>query len=145
MQSHLTERFDRAGLAMSMSGTTASMPRQRIWHSSLLLVFAVCFSLSWLAHPVIFSRKPSATMRSQLVRIRLLGLFVSLSTFLFIKSTGPLTYNIVGHLKTISILTTGYLFFKEDMNDKKARKLVVCNSSHFLWLRVFTAALARWF
>lgn len=53
------------------------------------------------------------------MRYRCTGLFVSLSTFLFIKSTGPLTYNIVGHLKTISILTTGYLFFQEDMNTKK--------------------------
>eukprot|EP00750_Incisomonas_marina_P000682 INCI1046.2.p1 GENE.INCI1046.2~~INCI1046.2.p1 ORF type:complete len:356 (+),score=83.42 INCI1046.2:275-1342(+) len=53
------------------------------------------------------------------------GLFVSLSTFLFIKSTGPLTYNIVGHLKTISILTTGYLFFQEDMNTKKVIGIVL--------------------
>ena len=55
------------------------------------------------------------------------GLFVSLSTFLFIKSTGPLTYNIVGHLKTISILTTGYLFFHEDMNTKKVGGVALQN------------------
>jgi solute carrier family 35 protein E3 len=53
------------------------------------------------------------------------GLFVSLSTFLFIKSTGPLTYNIVGHLKTISILTTGYFFFHEDMNQQKVAGIVI--------------------
>ncbi len=47
------------------------------------------------------------------------GLFVSLSTFLFIRSTNPLTYNFVGHLKTVSILTAGWLFFHEDMNYRK--------------------------
>lgn len=33
------------------------------------------------------------------------GLLVSLSTFLMINATSALTYNIVGHLKTVTILT----------------------------------------
>ena len=35
----------------------------------------------------------------------MLGLLVSLSTFLVIASTSSLTYNVVGHLKTVIILT----------------------------------------
>jgi len=48
-----------------------------------------------------------------------LGMLVSLSTFLMIGATSPLTYNIVGHLKTVSILTMGVLLFGDSMSMKK--------------------------
>lgn len=41
----------------------------------------------------------------------LLGILVSLSTFLVIGTTSSLTYNIVGHLKTVIILTGGVFMF----------------------------------
>ena len=40
-----------------------------------------------------------------------LGLLVSLSTFLLIGNTSALTYNIVGHAKTILIMLSGCIFF----------------------------------
>lgn len=40
-----------------------------------------------------------------------LGILVSLSTFLVIGTTSSLTYNIIGHLKTVIILTGGVLMF----------------------------------
>eukprot|EP00195_Chlamydomonas_chlamydogama_P008271 CAMPEP_0202906904 /NCGR_PEP_ID=MMETSP1392-20130828/40662_1 /ASSEMBLY_ACC=CAM_ASM_000868 /TAXON_ID=225041 /ORGANISM="Chlamydomonas chlamydogama, Strain SAG 11-48b" /LENGTH=371 /DNA_ID=CAMNT_0049595587 /DNA_START=223 /DNA_END=1338 /DNA_ORIENTATION=+ len=48
-----------------------------------------------------------------------LGLLVSLSTFLVIGATSSLTYNVVGHLKTVIILTGGCLFFGDSMPPKK--------------------------
>ncbi|GIL90469.1 hypothetical protein Vretifemale_18118 [Volvox reticuliferus] len=48
-----------------------------------------------------------------------LGLLVSLSTFLVIGATSSLTYNVVGHLKTVIILTGGCLFFGDSMPAKK--------------------------
>ncbi|GMH42075.1 hypothetical protein BSKO_09994 [Bryopsis sp. KO-2023] len=48
-----------------------------------------------------------------------LGLLVSLSTFLVIGATSSLTYNIVGHLKTVIILTGGCMFFGDEMPTKK--------------------------
>ncbi|GFR52735.1 hypothetical protein Agub_g15287, partial [Astrephomene gubernaculifera] len=48
-----------------------------------------------------------------------LGLLVSLSTFLVIGATSSLTYNVVGHLKTVIILTGGCLFFGDTMPLKK--------------------------
>lgn len=48
-----------------------------------------------------------------------LGLLVSLSTFLVIGATSSLTYNVVGHLKTVIILTGGCMFFGDDMPLKK--------------------------
>lgn len=48
-----------------------------------------------------------------------LGLLVSLSTFLVIGATSSLTYNVVGHLKTCIILTGGCVFFGDEMPLKK--------------------------
>ena len=48
-----------------------------------------------------------------------LGLLVSLSTFLVIGATSSLTYNIVGHLKTVTILTGGCLIFGDSMSFSK--------------------------
>ena len=48
-----------------------------------------------------------------------LGLLVSLSTFLVIGATSSLTYNIVGHLKTVTILTGGCLIFGDTMTASK--------------------------
>eukprot|EP00040_Diaphanoeca_grandis_P019852 m.105164 g.105164 ORF g.105164 m.105164 type:complete len:327 (+) comp27624_c1_seq1:80-1060(+) len=47
------------------------------------------------------------------------GLLVSLSTFLMIGATSALTYNIVGHLKTVTILTVGVVYFGDSVNSKK--------------------------
>lgn len=44
---------------------------------------------------------------------------MSLSTFLLIGATSSLTYNIVGHLKIVSILAMGHLFFGDSMQPKK--------------------------
>jgi solute carrier family 35 protein E3 len=45
----------------------------------------------------------------------ILGLLVSLSTFLVIGATSSLTYNVVGHLKTVIILSGGCIFFGDSM------------------------------
>jgi solute carrier family 35 protein E3 len=44
-----------------------------------------------------------------------LGLLVSLSTFLVIGATSSLSYNVIGHIKTVIILTGGCLLFGEEM------------------------------
>lgn len=49
----------------------------------------------------------------------LLGLLVNLSTFLVIGATSSLTYNVVGHIKTVIILTGGVVFFGDSMSGKK--------------------------
>ncbi|EFJ43365.1 hypothetical protein VOLCADRAFT_96452 [Volvox carteri f. nagariensis] len=54
-----------------------------------------------------------------IVASSLLGILVSLSTFLVIGSTSSLTYNIVGHLKTVLILAGGCLLFGDAMPWKR--------------------------
>jgi solute carrier family 35 protein E3 len=62
----------------------------------------------------------------------LLGLLVSLSTFLVIGCTSSLTYNVVGHLKTVIILTGGCLFFGDEMPLKKLLGVCVAMSG-IIW------------
>ena len=54
-----------------------------------------------------------------------LGLLVNLSTFLVIGATSSLTYNVVGHIKTVIILTGGVIFFGDSMSMKKFGGIVV--------------------
>ena len=46
-------------------------------------------------------------------------MLVNLSTFLVIGATSSLTYNVVGHIKTVIILTGGVVFFGDSMSGKK--------------------------
>lgn len=55
----------------------------------------------------------------------LLGLLVNLSTFLVIGATSSLTYNVVGHIKTVIILSGGVVFFGDSMPLKKFVGIVV--------------------
>lgn len=48
-----------------------------------------------------------------------LGMLVNLSTFLVIGATSSLTYNVVGHIKTVIILAGGVIFFGDTISDKK--------------------------
>jgi len=64
-------------------------------------------------------KKMSALSVATILISGCLGLLVSLSTFLLIAHTSPLTYNIVGHLKTCSILLSGWLLFEEPMSSGK--------------------------
>ena len=54
-----------------------------------------------------------------------LGLLVSMSTFLVIGSTSALTYNIVGHAKTVVILMVGVLYFGDSWNGVKASGILL--------------------
>ncbi|KAK9842031.1 hypothetical protein WJX81_004974 [Elliptochloris bilobata] len=55
----------------------------------------------------------------------ILGLIVSLSTFLVIGATSSVTFNVVGHLKTVVILAGGCLLFGEAMPPKKLAGVVL--------------------
>eukprot|EP00891_Asterochloris_glomerata_P003994 jgi/Astpho2/3994/gw1.00063.219.1_t len=57
-----------------------------------------------------------------------LGLAVSLTTFLVIGSTSSLTYNLCGHLKTVTILAGGCLFFGDQITWKKMTGVAIAMS-----------------
>lgn len=55
----------------------------------------------------------------------MLGLLVALSTFLVIGSTSALTYNVMGHMKTMFILVGGVVVYGDQMPLKKVMGLLV--------------------
>jgi solute carrier family 35 protein E3 len=61
-----------------------------------------------------------------------LGLVVTLSTYLFIGVTSPLTYNVVGHLKTVLIVTSGVVFFGDTITAKKMLG-IACAMAGIVW------------
>ena len=61
----------------------------------------------------------------------LLGLAVSLSTFLLIGATSSLTYNVVGHVKSVIIITGGVVLFGETMPPKKVHPAYACLSLQY--------------
>uniref|UniRef100_A0A383VFD1 Sugar phosphate transporter domain-containing protein n=1 Tax=Tetradesmus obliquus TaxID=3088 RepID=A0A383VFD1_TETOB len=62
----------------------------------------------------------------------MLGLVVTLSTFLFIGATSSLTYNVVGHMKTVLIVAGGVLLFGDSMSAKKLAGLG-CAMAGIVW------------
>jgi solute carrier family 35 protein E3 len=62
---------------------------------------------------------------SAIIVSSILGLLVNLSTFLVIGATSSLTYNVVGHVKTVIILTGGVVFFGDAMPLKKLAGIFV--------------------
>lgn len=61
-----------------------------------------------------------------------LGLAVTLSSYLFIAVTSPLTFNVVGHLKTVLIVTAGMVFFHDELTVKKFAGLL-CAMAGIVW------------
>lgn len=54
-----------------------------------------------------------------------MGLLVTLSVFLFIGASSPLTYSVVGHLKTVFIMAGGYFFFGDQLGAVKLAGLAL--------------------
>lgn len=71
-----------------------------------------------------------------------LGLLVNLSTFLVIGATSSLTYNVVGHVKTVIILTGGILFFGDTMSGKKFMGILLAMGG-IVWYSQIKMAAAR--
>jgi solute carrier family 35 protein E3 len=67
----------------------------------------------------------TATAAGWILISSVLGLMVTASTFLFIGATSALTYNVVGHLKTIGIVAAGVFLFGDSMEPKKLMGLVM--------------------
>jgi len=50
---------------------------------------------------------------------------VNLSTYILIRKTSPVTYLVVGHVKTLIVLSSGFLFFKNPISADNLLGLVV--------------------
>lgn len=71
----------------------------------------------------------------------LLGILVSLSTFLVISVTSSLTYTVIGHIKTIIVLACGVFFFGDDMDPKKFSGIVIAMGGIIWYSQLKTGSL----
>lgn len=81
----------------------------------LLLPFIFCME----SFP---SYASDADQRTAIISVASSGIVafaVNLSVYWVIKNTSALTYNMIGHLKTISILVGGFLLFQDNLNFKQ--------------------------
>jgi solute carrier family 35, member E3 len=91
------------------------------------ILVPLCEPMGWLAPEpgtlLGYTYTPGAALAIALSAA--LGLLVNLSTFLVIGATSSLTYNVVGHIKTVIILTGGVVFFGDTMPPKKLGGIAV--------------------
>lgn len=111
------------------------------------ILVPLCEPLGWKTHApdTLLGYKYSTGAVVAIIISAVLGLLVSLSTFLVIGATSSLTYNVVGHLKTVIILSGGCLLFGDAMPLKKF--LGVCTAMvGIIWytqLKLVTAPRER--
>ncbi|PSC75159.1 Solute carrier family 35 member E3 isoform A [Micractinium conductrix] len=88
----------------------------------LAVLVPLCEPMGWRGAPpgslLGYVYSPGAVVAIAISAV--LGLLVNLSTFLVIGATSSLTYNVVGHIKTVLILSGGVAFFGDTMPPKKA-------------------------
>lgn len=77
--------------------------------------------LGWLRDPELFTTRACVLILISSV----LGLLVNLSAMLVIQHTSTLTYNVVGHIKTVVVLAGGVLIFGDGMTLKKLTGITV--------------------
>jgi len=67
-----------------------------------------------------------------------LGLLVTVSTMIWIGLTSSLTYNVVGHIKTVAIVLFGVLLFGDEVSGRCAAGLTIAMTgiAGYSWLQV---------
>ena len=65
-----------------------------------------------------------------------LGVCVTLSTFLFIHATNPVTFNVVGHLKTIMVVAGGMIYYGDGVEPLKLLGLVVAIAGIYWYTQI---------
>ena len=73
----------------------------------------------------------------------ILGLIVSISTFSLIGITSSLTFNIVGHLKTVTILAGGCLLFGDTLSLSTVAGIVISLIGIMLYSHIQMTAVAQ--
>mmetsp|Transcript_9980 Transcript_9980/g.22417 ORF Transcript_9980/g.22417 Transcript_9980/m.22417 type:complete len:345 (+) Transcript_9980:166-1200(+) len=85
---------------------------QLLYHTSPLIslgMFGMCFLFDDMASLPSFHMTPACFCRIALSCLLALG--VNVSNYLVLGKTSPLTYQVLGHMKTVLILVLGFLFF----------------------------------
>ncbi|CAF0823205.1 unnamed protein product [Adineta ricciae] len=84
--------------------------------SALLLI---PFIIVMESFPSFETDEQQRTAIAAVVASGIVAFVVNLSVYWVIKNTSALTYNMIGHMKTVSILVGGFILFQESLNFKQ--------------------------
>lgn len=90
--------------------------------TALFAAIFACFSDNLGALPDV---DLTSTLVLEIIGSCIFAFGVNLTCYLIIGKTSPLTYSVVGHLKTIGILVGGFVLFKEVATTKQAAGLIL--------------------
>lgn len=93
----------------------------------LMLIVPLVEPVGWTSHgpSTLLGFAMTWQCASAIIASSLLGLLVTLSTFLVIGATSSLTYNVVGHFKTVTVVVGGWVIFGDAMGVMKLMGLVI--------------------
>ncbi|CAF1191600.1 unnamed protein product [Rotaria sordida] len=89
------------------------------YQAPLSAIILVPLILLMESFPSYATNEEQRTAIITVVTSSIVAFVVNLSVYWVIKNTSALTYNMIGHLKTISILVGGFLLFEDSLNYKQ--------------------------
>ncbi|CAF0886902.1 unnamed protein product [Adineta steineri] len=89
------------------------------YQAPLSAVLLVPFILCMETFPTYTTSEEQRVAITAVVASGIVAFVVNLSVYWVIKNTSPLTYNMIGHMKTVSILVGGLLLFQDTLNFKQ--------------------------
>ncbi|CAF0832228.1 unnamed protein product [Rotaria sp. Silwood1] len=89
------------------------------YQAPLSAIILVPFILSMESFPSYETSEEQRRAIMAVVASSIVAFVVNLSVYWVIKNTSALTYNMIGHMKTISILVGGFLLFEDSLNFKQ--------------------------
>ncbi|UJR27816.1 hypothetical protein I4U23_009085 [Adineta vaga] len=89
------------------------------YQAPLSAILLVPFIITMETFPSYETSEEQRTAIIAVIASGIVAFAVNLSVYWVIKNTSALTYNMIGHLKTVSILLGGFILFQESLNFKQ--------------------------
>jgi len=86
----------------------------------------------------------NASLFLNVILTALLAFCVNVSIYVVIGLTSPISYNVLGHFKLCVLLFSGYVFFAEDMNPKKAIGILMAFTGVVLYTHLKQSTENEW-
>ncbi|CAF0909372.1 unnamed protein product [Rotaria sordida] len=104
-----------------------------LYQAPLSAILLVPFIFYMENFPSYRSHEEQQAALTAIVASGIVAFIVNLSVYWVIKNTSALTYNMIGHMKTVSILVGGYILFKDNLNVKQFIGILLTLSGLFTY------------
>eukprot|EP00899_Mesostigma_viride_P024115 jgi/Mesvir1/4889/Mv11156-RA.1 len=96
-----------------------------------------------LTGSTVFEFQYNATVTKCILASCLVSVLVNMSTFLVLGKTSPVTYQVLGHVKTCLVLMLGFWLFKSPWNRKNATGLMLAIVGMIMYTHTTTRQLSH--